>query len=105
VSDSNSESDILLDSDYETDYEAGQDNVNPFGLEMHNPVFFISALLIIIFVVSTLVFPALSKEWFEATKSWTLQYFDWFFVIASNIVLFFCWAAMMRKPNLAQPLG
>lgn len=90
MSDVNLENDIVIDSDYETDYEAGQDNVNPFGLEMHNPVFFISALLIILFVASTLVFPDLSKEWFEATKSWTLQYFDWFFVIASNIVLLFC---------------
>ena len=90
MSDTNNDSEILLDSDYETDYEAGQDNVNPFGLEMHNPVFFISALLIMLFVVSTLVFPALSKEWFESTKSWTLEYFDWFFVIASNIILLFC---------------
>ncbi len=78
------------DGDYQTDYEAGQDNINPFGLEMHNPVFFISAVLIIFFVATTLIFPETSKEALEATKAWTLQYFDWFFVIATNIVLIFC---------------
>jgi len=80
----------INDDIYQTDYKAGQDNVQPFGLEMHNPVFFISAILILIFVVATLVFPDISKNWFEATKAWTLTYFDWFFVIATNIVLLFC---------------
>ena len=26
--------------DFETDYELGQDNVNPMGLDIHNPVGF-----------------------------------------------------------------
>lgn len=82
--------DSIIDIEYETDYEAGQDNVNPFGLEMHNPVFFISAALIIIFVFSTLAFPDISKVYLEEIKNWTLNYFDWFFVIATNIVLLFC---------------
>lgn len=80
----------VIDTDYETDYEAGQDNINRFGLEMHNPVFFISAALIITFVLLTLMFPETAKTGLEATKAWTLEYFDWFFVIASNIVLLFC---------------
>ena len=25
--------------DFETEYELGQDNVRPFGLDIHNPVF------------------------------------------------------------------
>jgi len=90
VSETNTISETSVNGDYQTDYEAGQDNVNPFGLEMHNPVFFISALLIIVFVLSTLIFPELSRDWFEATKAWTLEHFDWFFVIATNIVLLFC---------------
>lgn len=80
----------IVDSDYETDYEAGQDNVNAFGLEMHNPVFFVSAILIIAFVLLSLIFPHLSRVGLEGTKAWTLQYFDWFFVIATNLVLLFC---------------
>ena len=39
----------------ETDYELGQDNVSPFGLEIHNPVFPISALAIARFVLITLM--------------------------------------------------
>jgi BCCT family betaine/carnitine transporter len=78
------------DIDYETDYEAGQDNVNTFGLEMHNPVFFVSAFLIIAFVLLSLIFPHISESGLQATKAWTLQYFDWFFVIATNFVLVFC---------------
>lgn len=90
MSDMSSSDTASISTEYECDYEAGQDNVNPFGLEMHNPVFFISALLIAGFVVSTLAFPDISKIWFEATKAWTLQYFDWFFVIVTNVVLLFC---------------
>lgn len=89
----------VTDIDYETDYEAGQDNVNTFGLELHNPVFFISAILIIAFVVMTLLFPDISKIGLEATKAWTLEYFDWFFVIATNFVLVFCVAIALS------PLG
>ena len=29
-----------------TDYEVGQDNIRPFGLDIHNPVFVVSALTI-----------------------------------------------------------
>ncbi|MEP3225601.1 MAG: BCCT family transporter [Parasphingorhabdus sp.] len=86
-------------TEYQTDYQAGQDNVNPFGLEMHNPVFFISAALTIAFVILTLLFPESANSGLEATKAWTLQYFDWFFVISSNIVLLFCVAIA------ASPLG
>lgn len=96
----NSKSNLAADEiDYETDYEAGQDNVNPFGLEMHNPVFFISAVLIIFFVGTTLIFPDISKTYLEAMKAWTLNYFDWFFVIATNIILIFCVAILLS------PLG
>ncbi|QTD55746.1 BCCT family transporter [Parasphingorhabdus cellanae] len=89
----------VIDTDYETDYEAGQDNVNPFGLEMHNPVFFISAALTIAFVLLTLIFPEKANTGLEATKAWTLEHFDWFFVIASNFVLLFCVAVAIS------PLG
>ncbi|WP_337658316.1 BCCT family transporter [Sphingorhabdus sp. Alg231-15] len=89
----------MIDGDYQTDYEAGQDNVNPFGLEMHNPVFFISAALTMTFVVLALAFPETANTGLEATKAWTLEHFDWFFVIASNFVLLFCVAVAIS------PLG
>ncbi len=39
-----------------TDYEIGQDNVQIVGLDVHNPVFLISGLTIIAFVLLTLMF-------------------------------------------------
>ena len=39
------------DPNFATDFELGQDNIRPFGLDIHNPVFVISSVLIIAFVV------------------------------------------------------
>ena len=39
-----------------TDYQGGQDNITPFGLDIHNPVFLISGLSIVAFVLLTLLF-------------------------------------------------
>ena len=40
--------------DYESDYKIGKDNIQPFGLDIHNPVFVISALVIVGFVAAAL---------------------------------------------------
>ncbi|MFK7686311.1 BCCT family transporter, partial [Aeromonas caviae] len=44
----------------DTDYQIGQDNialkVGPFGLDIHNRVFLISGMMIVLFVVMTLLF-------------------------------------------------
>jgi BCCT family betaine/carnitine transporter len=76
--------------DYETDYEVGQDNVKAFGMDMHNPVFFISAILILLFVVATLLFPSIAKETLDGAKWWSINNFDWLFMIAGNIFVLFC---------------
>jgi BCCT family betaine/carnitine transporter len=73
-----------------TSYKIGQDNIKKWGMDMHNPVFFISAAMVILFVVSTLVNPAGAKKIFDATKGWTIQNFDWFFMISGNIFVLFC---------------
>ena len=75
---------------YDTDYETGQDNIEVLGLDLHNPVFFISAATILSFIVGTLLFPETAGAWMNGAKEWTLNNFDWFFVIATNIVLAFC---------------
>ncbi|AKS41228.1 BCCT family betaine/carnitine transporter [Wenzhouxiangella marina] len=46
-----------LEEVYETDYEVGQDNVTWLGLDLHNPVFVISAVLMLAFVLISLLFP------------------------------------------------
>ncbi|EXJ11440.1 hypothetical protein [Nitrincola nitratireducens] len=43
--------------DQDTDYKVGQDNAQLMGLDFHNPVFPLSAILIIAFIVYALVFP------------------------------------------------
>lgn len=75
---------------YDTEYEVGQDNLEMFGMDMHNPVFFISAVLIVGFVVVTLMFPAGSKEVLEGAKWWSINNFDWVFMIAANFFVLFC---------------
>lgn len=37
---------------FKTEYELGQDNIRPLGLDIHNPVFMISSVLIAGFVLS-----------------------------------------------------
>jgi betaine/carnitine transporter, BCCT family len=76
--------------EYETDYEAGQDNVQVLGMDMHNPVFFISAVLILAFVIGTLIFPAEAKTALDGAKGWTIDNFDWLFMVGANIFVLFC---------------
>ncbi len=75
---------------FDTNYKVGQDNVKKWGMDMHNPVFFVSAILVIIFIVSTLLSPAEAKKLFDSSKAWTIQNFDWFFMISGNIFVLFC---------------
>ena len=75
---------------YETDYETGQDNIEVLGFDLHNPVFFISAAAVLSFILGTLFFPEAAGSLLNGAKGWTLKNFDWFFVIATNIVFVFC---------------
>jgi BCCT family betaine/carnitine transporter len=78
------------ESVYETDYTTGQDNVQMLGLDIHNPVFFASALVILSFAGSVLLFPVSAGGALNSARDWTLQHFDWFFVVATNIIMLFC---------------
>ncbi len=74
---------------YDTDYETGQDNVEAFGFDVHNPVFFISAVMIILFVAVTLAFPTITKEFFEGLRTGLTSNFDWLFILAGNVFVLF----------------
>ena len=78
------------ESIYDTDYETGQDNIEVYGLDIHNPVFFISAVLILVFSGSVLIFPDSAGAALTGARDWTLNTFDWFFVLATNLVFLFC---------------
>ena len=81
-----------LQSEYETDYEVGQDNVEWWGLDLHNPVFFLSAGLVGFFAIGTMVFPEVAGNALTASKAWALSNFDWFFAMVGLIVGVFCLA-------------
>ncbi|MCB1474429.1 MAG: BCCT family transporter [Rhodobiaceae bacterium] len=78
----------------ETDYEIGQDNITPsigsFGLDIHNPVFLISGLTIVAFVVLTLAFQTSLDPVFADLRGWLTSTFDWFFLLAGNIFVILC---------------
>lgn len=77
-------------SEYDTEYEVGQDNVEVLGLDVHNPVFFLAATLVLLFGGLTLFFPTLSGDIMRAARSNTLQSFDWLFAATPVIVFVFC---------------
>ena len=81
-----------LQSEYETDYEVGQDNVEVWGLDLHNPVFFLSAALVMIFAAGTLIFPGATGDALNASQNWALANFDWFFALVGLVVCLFCLA-------------
>ena len=77
-----------------TDYKIGQDNIvlnlGPFGLDIHNRVFAISALAVISFVVLTLMFQAQAEPLFGSIRGWLTSNLDWFFLSAGNIFVVVC---------------
>ncbi|MBY6203651.1 BCCT family transporter [Halomonas denitrificans] len=66
---------------------------------MHNPVFFVSAGLIVLFVFGSLLFPEEAKTGLEAAKAWIQVVFDGVLLSAANVALLFCLAL------IALPVG
>jgi len=75
---------------YQSDYQTGDDNIQVWGMDIHNPVFFISSSLIITFVVATLVFSEQANELLSTARAWSLATFDGFMITAVNGLLLFC---------------
>lgn len=78
---------MTLETD--TDYEVGQDNVQLFGLDVHNPVFMVSGLTIVAFVFFSLAFNAQATEFFGWLRPALTNQFDWVFMLAGNIFVLF----------------
>ncbi|EGQ7760533.1 BCCT family transporter [Vibrio alginolyticus] len=78
----------------DTDYQIGQDNValkvGPFGLDIHNRVFAISGLAIVMFVVITLLFREQVEPFFSDLRAGLLHNLDWFFLASGNIFVIVC---------------
>jgi BCCT family betaine/carnitine transporter len=77
-----------------TDYEIGQDNImkriGKLRLDIHNPVFAISALIVVLFVLYAVFFSAHAKAFFPVLRAAVTSNFDWFFIGGANIFVCFC---------------
>jgi choline/glycine/proline betaine transport protein len=60
-----------------------------FGLDVNGPVFFTSAITIIIIIVLTLMFKEGAQEAFTATQDFVANSAGWFFILSVNIFLIF----------------
>ena len=62
-----------------------------FGLDIYlTPVFVISSIAILAFVVGALVFQEGATKVFGAVRVWLTTNLDWLFMITANLVLLFC---------------
>jgi BCCT family betaine/carnitine transporter len=79
--------------------EPGQDNVRIMGLDVHNPVFFVSGVVIVGFVILALIFREQAGEALNGLRVWLTSTFDWVFMIAANLFVLFCVVVLLS------PLG
>ncbi|MCW8348477.1 BCCT family transporter [Vibrio sp. ZSDZ65] len=83
-----------------TDYQVGQDNVQKWGFDIHNPVFGTSAALVILCLLSLLIVePSTALSALNSVKNGIIQDFDVFFMWVTNFFIFFALAL------LVSPLG
>lgn len=76
--------------DIDIGHEIGEHNIEVMGLDIHNPVFAISAALSVLLVVGTLLFQEQATVLFADLRSWATSTLDWFFMISANLFLLFC---------------
>ncbi|QTF92130.1 BCCT family transporter [Halomonas sp. BM-2019] len=95
-------------SDMETDYVVGQDNIEgqlgPFGFDIHNRVFVVSALASLVFIVLTLLFPERAGALFQAMVGFATGTLDWYFISVVNVFILFC-VVMVVSPYGKVRLG
>lgn len=77
-------------SDDTDDYVVGQDNIEVLGLDIHNPVFVISALVVVAFVALSLIFQTAAKDFFVTLRPWLTTNFDWLFLLTGNVIVATC---------------
>ncbi|MCG3722126.1 BCCT family transporter [Vibrio cincinnatiensis] len=74
-----------------TDYTVGQDNVQKWGFDVHNPVFGTTAGLLVLFLVAILFSDADSaKNVLDGMKWKIIGTFDWLFIWSGNLFVLFC---------------
>ena len=78
----------------DTDYEIGQDNMKKdmgaLSFDIHNPVFLISGLVVVAFVILTLAFQEDVGPIFDGMRKWLTSNLAWFFLSAANVFVILC---------------
>lgn len=83
--------------DSDARYTVGERNIRLFGLDIHGPVFAISAILVVVFVGSTLVFYEQAALVFGDLRAWITGTFDWFFIVTVNVLVLSCLGIAFSK--------
>ncbi len=82
-----------------TAYEVGQDNIEAqigrIGFDIHNPVFLISGISVVAFVLYAIVAPQQAADFFGWLRPALTSTFDGFFLSAANIFVVFCLALIV----------
>ncbi|MBB3191248.1 BCCT family transporter [Halomonas cerina] len=73
----------------------GQDNTQVLGLDFHNPVFPLSALAILAFILYALIYPEAANSQLTGARGWSIEHFDWLFMIAGNVFVILCLALIV----------
>ena len=92
-----SNADRTSDTENQIEHQAGDHNIQVWGLDIHNPVFAISAILAVTMVTMTLVFREQAAVLFGEVRVWITTQFDWFFIITANFLVIFCLAVAFSK--------
>jgi BCCT family betaine/carnitine transporter len=81
----------------EIGHEIGEHNVEVLGLDVHNPVFLVSAILAVSVVAGTLLFQEQAAQIFADVRAWITVTFDWFFMISANVLVIYCLLVALSK--------
>jgi len=73
----------------ETDREPGDTNWQGYGFDVHPQVFFISAVIIVGFIVVSLLFPDTAQDAYLEARTTIGDWFGWLFILAANIFIIF----------------
>jgi len=85
-----SNDDTTQDANTDIGHEVGEHNIQVMGLDVHNPVFVVSAVLAVTVVLGTLLFLEQAAVLFADVRAWITVTFDWFFMIVANVLVIFC---------------
>lgn len=85
-----SNDDTTQDTNTDIGHEVGEHNIQVMGLDVHNPVFVVSAVLAVTVVLGTLLFLEQAAVLFADVRAWITVTFDWFFMIVANVLVIFC---------------